>query len=49
MVEYTIEQLPSGFWCVWCGSEWINASLPSREAAEKFVKDLSRRRRRNTK
>lgn len=48
MVEYTIEQLPSGFWCVVrCGNDWINASLPSREAAEKFVKDLSRRR--NTK
>ncbi len=39
MDEYRIIQLPSGFWCVWFGGEWINASLPTKEAAEQFITD----------
>ena len=37
MERYAIKQLPSGFWSVWEGDQWLNASLPSREAAEKFI------------
>ena len=38
MERYTIKQLPSGFWSVWDGDIWLNAALPSREAAEKLAK-----------
>lgn len=29
-----IEQLPSGFWVVWIGSEWVDASSTTRAEAE---------------
>lgn len=38
-MEYSITQLPSGYWCVWYGSEWVEASLPTKEAAEEFIKE----------
>lgn len=38
MERYTIKQLPSEFWSVWDGDIWLNAALPSREAAEKLAK-----------
>lgn len=36
---YRITQLPSGFWCVWFGDVWVQASLPSREDAERWIID----------
>lgn len=38
MNQYTITQLPSGYWCVWFGGEWIEPSLPTKEAAEEFIR-----------
>ena len=38
MERYRIRKLPSGFWSVWQGDNWINAALPSRKAAEEFLK-----------
>lgn len=39
-----ITQLPSGFWAVWIGNDWIDASSTTREQAEgkatKFLKEL---------
>lgn len=29
-----ITQLPSGFWAVWAGNDWIDASSTTREQAE---------------
>lgn len=36
---YRISQLPSGYWAVWYGDEWVEASLPSEEAARQFVSE----------
>ena len=36
---YRISQLPSGNWAVWYGDEWVEASLPSEEAARQFVSE----------
>lgn len=35
--EYTVKQLPSGFWSVWHDGTWLEASMPTREAAEQFI------------
>ncbi len=40
-MKYRITRLPSGYWCVWYGDDWMNASLPTREAAEKFIQGLA--------
>lgn len=40
MSRFSITQLPSGYWCVWLDDEWIEPSLPSREAAEEYVKNF---------
>ena len=32
-MEYTVRKLPSGFWAVFAGDEWINAAQPTQEAA----------------
>ena len=37
MMEYTVKQLPSGFWVAFCGNEWIDAAQPTQEAALAFV------------
>lgn len=39
-----ITQLPSGFWAVWYGKDWIDASSVTREQAEakasQFLKEM---------
>jgi len=35
--DFTVKRLPSGFWCVWFRGSWINASIPSEEAAEALI------------
>lgn len=30
-------RLPSGFWSVWIGSEWVDASAVSEEEAQKIA------------
>ena len=40
--RYTIDKLPSGFWCVWFGPDWISASFATREAAESFIETLTK-------
>lgn len=39
MIKYTIEQLPSGFWCVRANGIWIDASAITEDAAKKIVRD----------
>ncbi len=34
-----ITQLPSGFWAVWAGNDWIDASSTTREQAEAKAKE----------
>lgn len=42
MSRYSISRLPSGYWCVRFDGKWIEASLPTKEAAEKYVKDAEK-------
>ena len=36
-MEYTVRQLPSGFWSIFAGDEWIDAAQPTQEAALAFA------------
>lgn len=36
--NYRITQLPSGYWCVWYKEQWVECSLPTRKAAEEYIK-----------
>ena len=36
-MEYTVRQLPSGFWAIFAGDEWIDAAQPTQEAALAFA------------
>lgn len=40
MSEYRIARLPSGFWCVFHGERFLNAALPSEEAAQTFLQEI---------
>lgn len=44
---FTVSCLPSGYWAVWYGSEWIDAAQPTEEAARalaaKLEKEVSRK------
>lgn len=35
-----IMRLPSGFYAVWIGGDWINASLPNENAAIEWLKQF---------
>ena len=36
-----IKLLPkSGFWSVWVDGDWVNAALPSEQAAKAWVKEV---------
>lgn len=40
-MKIEIKLLPkSGFWSVWVDGDWVNAALPSREAAVEWVKEV---------
>ncbi len=41
MSEYKIAKLPSGFWCVFHGERFLNAALPSEEAAQTFLQEIT--------
>lgn len=41
MPEYRIAQLPSGFWCLFYGGRFLNAALPSEEAAKTFLQEIT--------
>ncbi len=46
--NYIIKKLPSDFWAVFYNGLFLNAALPSEEAAKNFVKQqeiLARRKR----
>lgn len=38
--DFTVKRLPSGFWCVWYRGSWINASMPTKEAAEDLIRTM---------
>ena len=40
----TITQLPSGFYAVWIGNDWINASLASEDAAIEWLNEYLAKR-----
>lgn len=35
--DFTVRQLPSGFWSVWYSGHWLEASFPSKAAAEEYI------------
>lgn len=39
-----ITKLPSGFYAVWIGGDWINASLPSEESATDWLSKYLKKR-----
>lgn len=41
-MEYTVRQLPSGFWAIFAGDEWIDAAQPTQEAALAFAGRLEK-------
>lgn len=52
-VDYQIKHLPSGFWAVFCneGGEWrfIDAALPSEEAAKNLIRTITTATKRRTR
>lgn len=38
----TIKKLPSGFYSVWANGVWINAALPSEEAAREYIQTMEK-------
>lgn len=39
-MKIEIKKLTSGFWSVWVNGDWVEASLPSKEAAREYVKEV---------
>ena len=39
-MNITIEKLPSGFYCVWVNSKWVNASCSSLKMAKAIANDI---------
>ena len=44
-----IKQLPSGYFSVWIDNNWIEASAPTKEAAEKVLSEYLRKYGRKAK
>lgn len=40
-MTYTVRQLPSGFWAIFAGDEWIDAAQPTQEAALAFAERVA--------
>lgn len=39
-MKIEIKKLTSGFWSVWIDGDWVEASLPNEESAQKYVKEV---------
>lgn len=42
-MKITIDQLPSGFYCVRVNGKWIDAASATKERAKKIVDDIVRK------
>lgn len=39
-MDIVVKQLPSGFWAVWVGSDWVEASFPNEKTATEYAEKL---------